>query len=275
MSLSLIPAPPQPMPPPSTLATTAAPRPFRRGRVARGIEYGLWLVSALFLGICGWVWFDATRHQTEGDREIAERSPLTEAPRGGWRPAYGSAVAKLEIPRLGLSTVIFEGTGEDVLLHGAGHLRGSALPGETGNVVVAGHRDTFFRPLRNLREGDSIDLDLGSGLRHYVVAETEIVNPETTEVLQANPRPMLTLVTCYPFYFVGSAPQRFIARCREVKEAPVAEAGKASSGLLSAGVFQEGVVQEAPLRPRRLASRRLALARAKPAVVPAVGEEPK
>ncbi len=180
----------------------------------------------------------------------------------------------MEIPRLGLSTVIFEGTGEDVLLRGAGHLRGSALPGETGNVVVAGHRDTFFRPLRNLREGDSIDLDLGSGLRHYVVAETEIVNPEDTEVLQATPRPMLTLVTCYPFYFVGNAPQRFIARCREVKEAPAAEAGKASSGLLSAGVFQQGAVQEAPLRPRRLAARRLALARAR-AVVPPLEEEPK
>jgi LPXTG-site transpeptidase (sortase) family protein len=176
----------------------------------------------------------------------------------------------LEIPRLGLSTVIFEGTGEDVLLRGAGHLRGSALPGEKGNVVVAGHRDTFFRPLRNLREGDAIDLDLGSGLRHYVVAETEIVNPEDTEVLQATPRPMLTLVTCYPFYFVGNAPQRFIARCREVKEAPAAEAGKTASGLI-----QTGLVQQAPLRPRRLGSRRLALARAKAAVAPEVEVEPK
>ncbi len=195
-----------------------ARRAVRKTRLARGVEYGLWLVACVLLGYCGWVWFDARRHQEEGSRELEKQTAVEVTPekKVRVRPVYGSTVAKIEIPRLGLSTIVFEGTGDDVLLHGAGHLRSSALPGETGNVVFAAHRDTFFRPLRNLREGDSIDVVTGGGTRHYVVSNTEVVNPDATEVLQPTPDATLTLITCFPFYYVGNAPQRFVARAREV-----------------------------------------------------------
>jgi LPXTG-site transpeptidase (sortase) family protein len=128
----------------------------------------------------------------------------------------------LEIPRLGLSTVVFEGTGQDVLLRGPGHLRGSALPSDTGNMVIAGHRDTFFRPLQDLRRGDEISVQTPKGTRRYQVASTQIVNPDAIEVLNDTPEPVLTLITCYPFRFVGNAPQRFIAKAREIKDSELA-----------------------------------------------------
>jgi sortase A len=184
------------------------------------VEYGLWLIAFVFLGYCAWVWVDARRHQTEGIRELEEQTELKVAPSKGVRvkPTYGSAVAKLEIPRLGLSTVVFEGTGQDVLLRGPGHLRGSALPSDTGNMVIAGHRDTFFRPLQDLRKGDEISVQTPQGTRRYQVASTQIVNPDAIEVLNDTPEPILTLITCYPFRFVGNAPQRFIAKARELKD---------------------------------------------------------
>jgi sortase A len=164
---------------------------------------------------------DARRHQTEGIRELEEQTELKVAPPSKGvrvKPAYGSAVAKLEIPRLGLSTVVFEGTGQDVLLRGPGHLRGSALPSDTGNMVIAGHRDTFFRPLQDLKKGDEISVQTPQGTRRYQVASTQIVNPDAIEVLNDTPEPILTLITCYPFRFVGNAPQRFIAKARELKD---------------------------------------------------------
>jgi sortase A len=209
---------------PYSVPVSSPPTRARKSRAVRGIEYGLWLIACVALGSLLWTWVDAWRHQTEGSRALATqvtRADSKVAPGRALRiaPAYGSAVARIEVARLGLSTVVFEGTGDDVLAHGAGHLSGSALPGDPGNVVFAGHRDTFFRPLRDLREGDVVTVTDGNGMRRYVVQSTQVVKPNNVGVLAATSAPMLTLITCYPFRFVGSAPERFVARCREVRDA--------------------------------------------------------
>ena len=121
-----------------------------------------------------------------------------------------SAVAVLQIPSIQLEVPVFEGTDELTLNRGVGHIEGTPLPGKDGNAGIAGHRDGFFRGLKDIHQGDTIDLVSQTGTNRYVVDEILIVAPEDTWVLQPRQFPSLTLVTCYPFYFVGSAPQRFI-----------------------------------------------------------------
>jgi len=108
--------------------------------------------------------------------------------------------------------MVTEGTDDQVLRLGAGHLAGSGFPGKAGNVVIAGHRDTFFRSLRNVRVGDEIELTSPDGTYHYQVKWTRVVSPTDTQALDATPTPALTLVTCYPFSYIGSAPERFVVR---------------------------------------------------------------
>src|SRR4029077_8680332 len=115
-----------------------------------------------------------------------------------------------EIGRLGLSVMVIEGTGAKALRRAAGHIAGTALPGQPGNIGISAHRDTFFRPLRNIRQDDIITLTTMGGEYRYRVVSTRVVNPSGVEVLGPSQTEVLTLVTCYPFYFVGSAPQRFI-----------------------------------------------------------------
>ena len=131
-------------------------------------------------------------------------------------PELDSLIGRIEIPRLRLSTMILEGAAERQLKLGAGHVSGTALPGETGNVVIAAHRDTFFGPLRKISKNDQIVLTTLSGSFQYIVESVQITDPDNTAALQPSAEPALTLVTCYPFTFVGSAPQRFIVRARKV-----------------------------------------------------------
>jgi sortase A len=127
-------------------------------------------------------------------------------------PSRGSPVAMLAIPRLGLSTVVVEGAEEPELKLGPGHIRGTSLPGDGGNVGVAGHRDTFFRPLRFIRKDDTIKLITHQQEYQYRVASTEVVRPDDIQVLDPVGHEVLTLVTCYPFNYLGAAPKRFIVR---------------------------------------------------------------
>ena len=131
-------------------------------------------------------------------------------------PELDSLIGRIEIPRLQLSTMILEGVGERQLQLGAGHVSETALPGETGNVVIAAHRDTFFRPLQNISKNDRIVLTTLDGSFQYIVESIQITDPDNTAALRPSAEPALTLVTCYPFTFVGSAPQRFIVRARKV-----------------------------------------------------------
>ena len=127
-------------------------------------------------------------------------------------PSTGSAVAMLAIPRLGLSEMVVEGAEEHELKLGPGHIRGTSLPGDGGNVGVAGHRDTFFRPLRLIRGNDTIKVIVEEREYEYRVTSTEIVEPDDIQVLYPTGHETLTLVTCYPFDFVGAAPKRFVVR---------------------------------------------------------------
>jgi len=124
----------------------------------------------------------------------------------------GSSLGQIEISSIGLTAMIEEGNDRRTLRRAVGHLPGTALPGQPGNVVIAGHRDTFFRPLRNIHTGDEIILKTLNGSYRYRVDLTEVVAPQDTDVLDTSNKAILTLVTCYPFYFVGPAPQRFIVR---------------------------------------------------------------
>jgi LPXTG-site transpeptidase (sortase) family protein len=132
----------------------------------------------------------------------------------------GDLVGKLEIPRVEISVMILQGTEDATLTEGAGHVAGTPLPAAEGNVAIAAHRDTYFRNLKGIRVGDSIHFSTMQGSYDYVVDSTETVDPEDTRVLESRDRRELTLITCYPFYFVGSAPKRFIVHARPAESGP-------------------------------------------------------
>ncbi|HEX3940892.1 MAG TPA: class D sortase, partial [Acidobacteriaceae bacterium] len=125
-------------------------------------------------------------------------------------------IGRMEVRRLGLSLFVVEGTDESTLRRAAGHIAGTALPGQVGNIGIAAHRDTFFRPLRKVRRDDVITLTTPGGEYRYRVVSTKIVRPEDVAVLSSDGNEILTLVTCYPFYFVGAAPNRFIVRAARI-----------------------------------------------------------
>jgi sortase A len=201
----------------------------RRSRAAAWIESLLWTIGGAALGYCAFIWGSAQYDQAQGNRmvdrgQFDQVQTVNRPPSTGdrspsdvkVRPATGSLVGRIKIPRLKLSAVIFEGTDDQTLGRGVGHLAGTATPGETGNLVLAGHRDTFFRPLKNIREGDVIEVTGPEGVSRYKVEFTQIVAPEATEVLRATGGSTLTLITCYPFRFIGNAPDRFIVRGQKV-----------------------------------------------------------
>ena len=122
----------------------------------------------------------------------------------------GTPSAVLSIPKLHLEAPVYDGTDDLTLNRGVGRIIGTARLGEVGNTGIAGHRDGFFRGLKDIARGDRVDLVLISQTSHYVVENIQITTPDDVSVLRPTPKASLTLVTCYPFYFVGSAPQRFI-----------------------------------------------------------------
>jgi len=128
--------------------------------------------------------------------------------------AEGDPVGRLEVPRIGLSVMVLQGVGEATLIAGAGHVPGTPSPGGDGNVVIAAHRDTFFRKLEGVVRGDRIQMATARGRYEYVVESSEVVDPEDTQVMESRARDELTLVTCYPFHYVGSAPKRFVVHAR-------------------------------------------------------------
>ena len=140
----------------------------------------------------------------------------TFSPAGPGAAEVGGLVGRLEIPRLGLVLVVAEGTSPVTLRRAAGHIKGTATPGHPGNVGIAGHRDTLFRPLRDIRQDDLITLTTLQGGYSYRVVSTKIVSPSDVAVLTSDEKQILTLVTCHPFYFVGPAPDRFIVRAERV-----------------------------------------------------------
>jgi len=189
-------------------------------RILRWTERGLITCAVVMLGYCGFVLLDTWAFQRREQRQLDQRligriaSPTSqkELPPA----AAGGLIGRIEIGRLGLSVMVIEGTGAKALRRAAGHIAGTALPGQPGNIGISAHRDTFFRPLRNIRQDDIITLTTMGGEYRYRVVSTRVVNPSGVEVLGPSQTEVLTLVTCYPFYFVGSAPQRFIVRAERV-----------------------------------------------------------
>jgi sortase A len=127
-----------------------------------------------------------------------------------------SAIGRISIPKLHLSAMVREGADDRTLQLAVGHIPTTALPGQPGNVAIAGHRDTFFRELRYLEKSDVIDFFTLDGIFKYRVEEMMIVQPENTSVLEPQSENTLTMVTCYPFQYVGNAPKRFVVRARQI-----------------------------------------------------------
>jgi sortase A len=142
------------------------------------------------------LWSEARIKAWHGTRDLASPTPL----------------AILRIPRIRLEVPVLEGTDELTLDRALGHIEDTAMPGVDGNTGIAGHRDGFFRGLMNLVAGDAIELESLHGTDSYRIERTWIVNPDDVSVLAPTAGRSLTLVTCYPFYFVGPAPQRYIVR---------------------------------------------------------------
>jgi sortase A len=195
----------------------SATRP-RRGLV--WLERLLLGIAVASLGYVACVSAEAYLYQAYETRELdailasaPPRLPGDEAkaaPRP--RPANGAMIGRVEIPRLGVSVVVRAGSDARTLQLAVGHIGGTALPGEKGNVGLAGHRDTFFRRLKDIRPDDEIRVTTPQGVFTYRVERTVVVQPDDVWVLDPTDGPTLTLVTCYPFTYFGSAPQRFIVR---------------------------------------------------------------
>jgi len=185
---------------------------IRKLRLAGYIFAGLGILA---LGYCAATYFRARLFQSTETRKIekvAKALPPKEAVAPRPTPREGAVVGRLTIPRLGLSVIVVEGVEARDLEKAAGHIPGTALPGEPGNVGIAAHRDTFFRPLRTIRPSDAITLSTLVGSYRYRVVSTEVVSPSDIRVLDPTGQDALTLVTCFPFHYIGSAPERFIVR---------------------------------------------------------------
>jgi sortase A len=169
-----------------------------------------WLLLGLGVGCLAMFAFEtveARRFQAEKTAafETAARARIAPA-----RVQAGGIVGMLDVPRLKLSTPVIEGDDDRTLQRAVGHLPDTPLPWEAGNSAIAGHRDGLFRPLKDVRVGDEIRFRTTREQIRYRVTKTSIVNPDDVSVLEPRPRTTLTLITCYPFYYVGSAPQRFV-----------------------------------------------------------------
>jgi sortase A len=143
---------------------------------------------------------------------------------GAWRQALSepapAPLAVLRIPKIRLEVAVLPGTDDRTLDRGVGHIQDTAQPGMDGNLGIAGHRDGFFRGLKDMTPGDLMELDTLQGTDVYRVERTWVVGPDEVSVLDPTSTPAITLVTCYPFYFVGSAPDRFIVRAVRVGDRP-------------------------------------------------------
>jgi len=195
-------------------------------RIARLL---LLVTGIVCLGIYGYSYLYRTAYQIyEGwqfDHETAEQAPAPEGkptalpavlpnPDKGAPPPEprmpASVIGRISIPRLHLSAIVEEGVDNTTLARAVGHIPGTALPGEPGNIGIAGHRDTFFQKLKDLQPHDEIDFTTHQGRYHYTVESLTVVEPTDVSVLEATGGETLTLVTCFPFHYIGNAPRRFI-----------------------------------------------------------------
>jgi len=182
---------------------------------ARIVSWVLLIAGIVALAYFAYVLVSAAYFQARESRKLrhaVSQPVVAPAPRV---VAQGDVIGQIEVPRLGLSAVVVQGDSDDVLRKAVGHVPETALPGEAGNIALAGHRDTIFRPLRDVKVGDTISLKTTAGDRSYRVTSTEVVPPTDVGVLESRGENELTLITCFPFHYVGHAPNRFIVHARE------------------------------------------------------------
>jgi sortase A len=190
-------------------------------KILRWSEYLFLLVGFICLGAylfsVGQQWIYQRYENTRLDETITEsKSPTSPASPDVAPPVDPGLIGRVEIPRLNISAIVREGVDSKTLSRAVGHVPQTAKPGEVGNVAIAAHRDTLFRPVRYIRKGDLIRMVTPSGTFNYQVDSTKIVMPSNVEVLKPTRDPAITLITCYPFNYIGSAPKRFIIRARQV-----------------------------------------------------------
>ena len=170
------------------------------------VEYALLGVALGCLGIYAYETVEARRFQSE-QAAAFERAASAASPS---RVRAGGLVGMLDVPRLRLTTPVVEGDDDRTLNRAVGHLPDTPLPWEKGNSALAGHRDGLFRPLKDVKVGDEIRFRTTREQLRYRVTKTSIVKPDDVSVLQPGSTETLTLITCYPFNYVGSAPKRFV-----------------------------------------------------------------
>lgn len=206
------------------LPNSDSERPSRQAATLAWLETALFVLGAACLLYVAWVLVDAHWFQQRALEHLTRAAPAVEEGAAAEidLPA-GTPLARLTVPRLDLAVAVAEGTGDEVLQRAVGHLERTPLPGEGGHVVLAGHRDTFFRPLERIELGDRISLDAPSFSTTYEVEWFRIIDPSELWVLEDPGYPALTLITCYPFRFVGNAPQRFIVRAKRIEASTLAQ----------------------------------------------------
>jgi sortase A len=183
-----------------------------REYVLRVAFYFFLFSGILALSYAGFVFADSHAYQALEMKKFDQPGLLTEP----HILTDGDVIGEIQVPRLGLSAIVVQGDSPANLRRAVAHISQSALPGESGNVALAGHRDTFFRPLREIRVGDEIRFKTRERSFEYRVESVEIVAPSDTHVLEASGGHELTFITCYPFYYVGPSPKRFIVHAHEV-----------------------------------------------------------
>jgi sortase A len=205
----------------------------KRSAIPRVAEIAAWTLGLVLLALYGGL---RARHTAVANREVREfkeaRSLSWAAPNQSlWAPerirawqqnsagAKPAAIAVLKIPRIGLEVPVLEGTSDANLDRGVGHIEGTPGPGAPGNVGIAGHRDGFFRGLKDVSPGDAVEVETRTLTFRYVVETLVLVDPGDVWVLDQMPGQRLTLVTCYPFYYTGSAPRRYIVQAVETSAA--------------------------------------------------------
>ena len=192
------------------------------GQTRRWLLWGprlLMIAGMVMLGYVGYTFLEARLYQASAKASLETQIQMASAPHASevQQPVKtGDVLGRMDIPRLGISVAVLQGTSSRTLRLGAGHMEDTPLPGKPGNSGIAGHRDTFFRELRNVRNLDEIQLQTATGLLRYQVDWVKVVGPDDMTVLEPTANDStLTLVTCHPFYFVGPAPNRFVVHAHK------------------------------------------------------------
>jgi sortase A len=201
-------------------------RGSRTEGVVRWIERCLVIIGITCLIWAGATSLSAIVYQVEQSVSLERRDHSLDRSEAD-RPAHGvetpveasTPIGRLEIPRIGLSVVVAEGDDENTLKVAVGHLPDTPLPWQEGSSALAGHRDTFFRPLRRIQAGDEIRFATRQGTFRYRVMRHIVVEPDELWVLDASPAAALTLITCYPFDYIGPAPRRFVVHAERMDNA--------------------------------------------------------